>query len=74
MNKLLIASLFLLVSFSLKAQDEKPERIHEGEMAPAFTVTTLDGHVFDLAKLRGKVIYLNFFATWCPDCQKEMPF
>ena len=44
-----------------------------GEMAPAFTVTTTDGLQLDLEEERGRVILVNFFATWCPPCIAEMP-
>ena len=41
--------------------------------APAFAGRTLDGEPFDLVGLRGQVILLNVWATWCEPCRKEMP-
>jgi peroxiredoxin len=41
--------------------------------APAFTLTDLSGQSLTLARFRGKVVLLNFWATWCASCQVEMP-
>jgi cytochrome c biogenesis protein CcmG, thiol:disulfide interchange protein DsbE len=41
--------------------------------APELVVTALDGQVFDLEKLKGKVVLVNYWATWCAPCKKDMP-
>jgi cytochrome c biogenesis protein CcmG, thiol:disulfide interchange protein DsbE len=44
-----------------------------GATAPELVVTELDGQIFDLAKLKGKVVLVNYWATWCAPCKKDMP-
>lgn len=45
-----------------------------GQMAPDFTITLTDGKEVSLSSLRGKVVMLQFTASWCGVCRKEMPF
>lgn len=47
--------------------------IEIGNLAPDFTLPTIDGQVVSLSSLRGKKVILNFWATWCPPCRQEMP-
>jgi len=44
-----------------------------GQRAPRFTVSDLDGNSLALSDLRGRVVVVNFWATWCPPCEDELP-
>lgn len=68
----LILSLLAVALFTAKAQQADPEIIKEGDLMPAFTIVSDDGSAFQSSSLKGKVVFINFFATWCPPCQKEL--
>ncbi len=53
--------------------DQEEFGIKKGQIAPNFTLETLSGEMITLSDLKGKKVILNFWATWCPPCKKEMP-
>lgn len=67
-----------MCSMAGKAQDVVADStgyiVKVGEMAPDFTVKLTDGKSITLSELRGKVVMLQFTASWCGVCRKEMPF
>lgn len=46
--------------------------VKEGMQAPDFTVTMFDGSTLTLSEQKGKVVLVNFWATWCPPCRQEL--
>lgn len=48
-------------------------KIKQGEPAPDFTLETLSGKEVSLSDYKGKIVMINFWATWCKYCDKEMP-
>jgi cytochrome c biogenesis protein CcmG/thiol:disulfide interchange protein DsbE len=50
-----------------------PTKARIGDLAPDFTLPGLDGRPLTLSKLRGRVVVLTFFASWCHPCEQDMP-
>ncbi|WHY99837.1 redoxin domain-containing protein [Peribacillus simplex] len=85
MLKKIIASVALLSLITVaivQAMDNEPKGNDEkdalgglkiGAKAPNFSLKTLDGKEVELSDYKGKKVMLNFWATWCPPCKKEMP-
>lgn len=80
MKKMIFKSLFtfvlcLLTTFSIAQEaDSVGYIVNVGEIAPNFEMQLIDGSTISLNDLRGKVVMLQFTASWCSVCRKEMPF
>jgi len=73
---LLVAALFSIVIISVNKVELEPyqtEYPSEAFLAPRFELPSLAGGKVNLMDYRGKVVFINFWATWCGTCEVEMP-
>jgi cytochrome c biogenesis protein CcmG/thiol:disulfide interchange protein DsbE len=68
-----LVAAILLGLLALGLLMPKPHRPQAGEPAPDFALTLFDGSRASLRELQGKVIVLNFWASWCAPCRNEAP-
>ncbi|MEO8468840.1 MAG: TlpA disulfide reductase family protein [Chloroflexota bacterium] len=70
-----VASAYLLRSAvpGLQVGQQAPELTGTTDAGATFELTDLDGNPIRLADLRGRLVWLNFWASWCPPCQAETP-
>lgn len=72
--KNILGLIFSFLFFATQAQTpESGWKVALNEVAPAFVVPKKNGVSISSADLKGKVVMLNFFATWCPPCRQELP-
>lgn len=76
-SKLILIAFTVLFSLNLYSQDTTQNRGYKvklGEIAPDFRIEFTDGTSVQLSELRGKLVMLQFTASWCGVCRKEMPY
>ena len=78
-------SIITIAITSCNIKEKKAQKEHEadvskstfikvGDQVPSFNYITLTNDTIDISALKGKVVFMNFFATSCPICIKELPF
>lgn len=72
-NTIIIGGLFMIAAALAVQEFVGGAGLEAGNAAPALIMTHLDGSTAPLASLKGKIVLLNFWATWCPPCNDEMP-
>jgi len=67
------AAAIVVAAAVLVAGAALARKVRVGAFAPDFSAKDVNGKMFKLSSYRGKVVFLNFFATWCPPCREEFP-
>lgn len=73
MKKLSFIILFFCLFLFITACGQGPKVATVDKPAPDFSLVDLSGKTWTLSELKGQVVFVNFWATWCPPCREEMP-
>lgn len=71
---MLFIALVISVSIFAGSKDDRAYIVKVGQQAPDFSMKLTNGKVVKLSDMKGKVVMLQFTASWCSVCRKEMPF
>lgn len=75
MKTIFLTFIVTLITLNISAQnDDRKYLVKVGDLAPDFEMVVPNGTTMKLSELRGKVVMLQFTASWCGVCRKEMPF
>lgn len=73
MKKLSFVILFICLPLFITACGQGPKVATVDKPAPDFSLVDRGGKTWTLSELKGQVVFVNFWATWCPPCREEMP-
>jgi len=77
LKSLILIAIFIaaiaLILFSVKRDETPTTKVIVGLNAPEFLLSDPSGKTYTLSELKGSVVFINFWATWCPPCAEELP-
>ncbi len=73
MKKIVLILTVICIPWLISACGQEPAFLKVGDPAPDFSLVDRQGKTWTLSELKGQVVFINFWATWCPPCQKELP-